>query len=150
MSLTSAAAHWQPQGPWLWTHGTQGTIDLQRTSMDVCKHKLRASWRRTLWASFMAQCRRDGAGLAGTVRRAVLVGAANSLATYQKIYEGDVTAKCHVCGRSVVPSWEHAAWSCLIDLIEVVWMIWLRGWAGPCRLEPRTTSSPSWARSAAR
>ena len=122
---------WNNTAPWTWQHPVVGTFVLTCDPGDHILHQLRHSWRVHQWNEFLNHQRRDARSLAQFAfdhnrydktrklfciatqsERAVFLGAANSLATYQVMYEGDVTGKCSLCGCDVVPSWDHLAWHC--------------------------------------
>ena len=102
----------------------------KQTSKNVA-HQLRETWRKNLFDSFLAHSRRDSRTLnaAGVVynekrvaltrrlyfsassdQRAVLTGAANSNAVYQKIQAGQVTNHCPWCNGATVADWNHVCW----------------------------------------
>ena len=104
----------------------------KQTSKNVA-HQLREIWRKSLFVSFLAHSRRDSRALsdAGVVynekqvastprlyfsassdQRAVLTGAANSNAVYQKIQSGQVIPFCPWCEHAVVADWNHVCWDC--------------------------------------
>lgn len=96
-------------------------------------HQLREVWRRALFNSFLSHSRRDSRSLnaagvrdneqqvtltrkiyfsASSDERAVLSGAANSSAVYQKIQAGQVTNHCPWCSGATVADWDHVWWEC--------------------------------------
>ena len=123
---------WQNVGPWNWHHDQEGDFDLSTDDMDIILHKIRNSWRRTCWRDFCNQDRRDSRlfdenqfcpdrskaasklfAKASQHGRAVLTGAALSLAVYQVIYQGEASPGCSLCGDdTAVPTWYHLAWKC--------------------------------------
>ena len=115
-------------------HARVGTVNLQTDAWDKIAHGLRESWREAQWNLFLQQDRRDSAQVAGANvvydparlkaaqgcfskgsahHRAVMTGAAHSLARYQVMFQGQVQPGCHLCGNPVtVPDWERLAWRC--------------------------------------
>ena len=123
---------WTSPNPLCWWHASEGSIDLVSDNIDQIMHKVRNSWRRLRWISFLNKGRRDSAVLAhfgfnisryklaakafqvgDNHDRAVLTGAANSSALYQVVIDGQTKVGCDWCHRSdVVSSWRHLGWEC--------------------------------------
>ena len=123
---------WTRPDPLCWWHASEGSIHLVSDNIDQIMHKVRNSWRRLRWNSFLNKGRRDSAILGhfgfnisryklaakafqvgDNHVRAVLTGAANSSALYQVVLDGHTKVGCDWCHRSdVVPSWHHLGWEC--------------------------------------
>jgi hypothetical protein len=121
-----------------WTHPAVGEV--QWASPDTRKvlgrtgHVLREAFRRFHFGKFLGGSRRDAAVLGATVyseaqfkgasklysagnkdERAVLHGAALSVACFARIRREPVPTQCPWCLQAVVPNWHHMVWEC--DLI---------------------------------
>ena len=115
---------WTRPDPLCWWHASEGSIHLVSDNIDQIMHKVRNSWRRLRWNSFLNKGRRDSAILAhfgfnisryklaakafqfgDNHVRAVLTGAANSSALYQVVLDGQTkVGGCDWCHRNdVVP-----------------------------------------------
>jgi hypothetical protein len=123
--------------PFVWQHDLFGTFrfitnNCTQTSQHLA-HMLREVWRRGLFKSFLEHNRRDSRQLlqsgaeyceaqvgkarktfstATSHERAVMVGAANSLAVYQQIEHNQVTSFCPYCQCASIPDWDHLSWFC--------------------------------------
>lgn len=129
---------WQETGPWLWHHpnlGPQGfniswTARLTQPEIDRENHQLRESWRRQLFAKFLASARRDAAAVQGSsyserrvanVRKVfseqdahgkgVMLGGVVSDARLDRMRREEIQP-CQWCEEGAIPSWSHAAWTC--------------------------------------
>ena len=123
--------------PFVWQHDLFGTVrfitsNCTQTSQHLA-HMLREVWRRGLFKSFLEHNRRDSRQLlqsgaeyceaqVGKSRktfstvtsheRAVMVGAANSLAVYQQMEHNQVTSFCPYCQCASIPDWDRLSWFC--------------------------------------
>ena len=132
VDVTLQSWGWTNIAPWQWQHLQEGSFNLQNDHWQLILHQLRESWRRFCWDSFCHQTRRDSMQFAqepfSSLRckeacrlfqrtsqhgRAVLTGAALSLACYQVMYEKAVAPGCSFCGNAdVYPGWDHLVWQC--------------------------------------
>ena len=120
---------WLPSSTFRWTHSILGTLDALGDKKEQ-EHKVRESWRRCLFDQFITSKRRDAhllrswrydetsckfareLFLSGTGdERAVLCGAALSLAAYRKMAKVAV-GTCQFCHQVAVPDWHHLCWVC--------------------------------------
>jgi len=103
---------------------------LTQEAIDLENHKLRESWRRTLFNKFLSSSRRDAAAIGhpvydekrvqlaihmfrdlGTHGRAVMMGQVISDARFDVMLRRPIQ-DCKWCNAGVTPSWEHLAWQC--------------------------------------
>ena len=109
---------WTPQRNWILQHPQEGQCNILHDGAAVL-HKVRESWRRSLFAEFLSQKRRDSNLLrqqvgydhmsckvarclyesSGNHGRAVLVGAALSSAVYCRIRKEPVPFHCSWCNQ---------------------------------------------------
>lgn len=124
---------WQESGSWRWRHPdlplAQATIQwtqpLTQEAIDLENHKLRESWRRSLFNKFLSSSRRDAAAIdhpvydkkrvqlarhmfrdLDTHGKAVMMGAVVSDARFDVMLRRPIQ-DCKWCNAGVTPSWEH-------------------------------------------
>lgn len=122
---------WTPQRNWILQHPQEGQCNILHDGAAVL-HKVRESWRRSLFAEFLSQKRRDSNLLrqqvgydhmsckvarclyesSGNHGRAVLVGAALSSAVYCRIRKEPVPFHCSWCNQQEAADWDHLVWHC--------------------------------------
>ena len=127
---------WEEAGPFHWRHPIilkeiQWRQPLTIQESDAEAHHIRESWRRLLFANFLASSRRDADAVgnpayaesklknaqklyrsADTHGRAVMIGAVVSDARLDVMKRREIQS-CTWCNHpDAVPCWEHLAWEC--------------------------------------
>ena len=129
-------------GPWCWTHPEAGEVTwfegTPQQEISKTGHALREAWRRSQLRAFLRMSRHEAIDLqtqgaaycetqlsmtrrlyarATAEQRGVLLGGACSEANYAQKKRGARDGfcrlvRCGLCQERVVPTWDHAAWSC--------------------------------------